>query len=63
MTKTRVALWAVALASFVCLGLLARDTGNHASRGMIGILFALAVFCPVIAEVLKMRARKRDQRM
>ncbi|MGC5398535.1 hypothetical protein ACPXCP_22710 [Streptomyces sp. DT20] len=62
MTKTRLTLWAVALASFAWLGLLARDTGNNASRGMIGILFVLVVFCPVIAEVLKIRAKKRDQR-
>lgn len=61
MLGTRLALWGISLASFVWLALplLTRDMDDLAPKGMIGILCALAVFCPVIAVVLKNRARKR----
>lgn len=61
MTGTRLALWGIALASFVWLALplITRDMDDLAPRGMIGILCALVVFCPVVAVVLKNRERKR----
>ncbi|MFD4948182.1 hypothetical protein ACFWNT_38135 [Streptomyces sp. NPDC058409] len=61
MTGTRVTLWGVALASFVWLALplLTGDMDDLAPKSMIGVLGALVVFCPAIAEVLKIRAKKR----
>ncbi|MFE4327997.1 hypothetical protein ACFRQM_00735 [Streptomyces sp. NPDC056831] len=61
MTVTRVTLWVVALASFVWLALplLTGDMDDLAPKSVIGILCALVFFCPLIAEVLKIRAKKR----
>jgi hypothetical protein len=60
MNRTRVVLWGIALASFgwFSLPLFTGNVGDLPPKNLIAILSVLVVFCPVIAEVLKIRQKK-----